>query len=77
MDLFRLADSNLQRNEAILWNRTKLNDKLIYSAHSEIENILLTDPMAVTFGPELSLNLISPNYPCKYVSTSNSIFRVM
>ena len=76
IEFFSSADPNLQRNEAILWNRVKDDPKLFYTSKSQTEDIVLANPMAVVFGPELSFNLISPNYPCTFISTSSTILHV-
>jgi hypothetical protein len=75
-EFFSTADPILQKNEAILWNRIKSNPKYFFNSADEIENILLNDPMAVAFAPEIHVNLISPNYPCLITSPSNVLSRV-
>ncbi len=75
-EFFSNADPILHKNAAILWNRIKSNSKYFFNSADEIENILLNDPMAVAFAPEIHVNLISPNYPCLIASPSSVLSRV-
>jgi hypothetical protein len=41
-----------------------------------LEKLMLENPNIVLFGPELSVNLKTTQYPCRIASTSRSLFKV-
>ena len=77
VDHFRSADPNLQKNEAILWNRiSKRLDLHILNSVADAAPLLLKNPLAVFYGQEMMVHLKFEDYPCKIISTSKTLRKV-
>ena len=70
VDYFKTATMTSRPNEAIVWSRMKENPVYLVNGISEIQTLLLSNPMAVFFGPELMTELKLEEYPCKIIKSA-------
>lgn len=77
IDFFQAATKEENRVAHELWNsRIQYKTEYLIKDVPSIESILLKDPKAVYFGPELHTKVSMPRYPCKIVDTSGPYFSV-
>lgn len=78
VDHFRTADPKLQKNEAILWNRTKAGpDQYLFKNFGDAVPLLKNNPFAVFYGQEMIFQLKFEDYPCQIIDTSKTLSTVI
>ena len=76
VDHFRTADPELQKNEAILWSRTKDIPDHLFTSFGDAVPLLKNNPFAVFYGQEMMVQLKFDDYPCKIIDTSRTLSKV-
>jgi len=77
VDHFRSADPKLQKNEAILWNRTSQRpDLYLLNNIDDAVPLLKSNPFAVFYGQEMMVHLRVEDYPCAIIATSKTLRKV-
>jgi hypothetical protein len=78
VDHFRSADPKLQKNEAILWNRTSQRpDLYLLNNIDDAVPLLKSNPFAVFYGQEMMVHLRVEDYPCTIIATSKTLRKVI
>jgi len=70
------ADLAINKDQALLWQRTKNDPSSIAEDFDFIENRILENPMTVYLGPRLYSDWELKNFPCLIDTTSNVLGKV-
>ena len=64
------ADITINKEQALLWQRTKNDTNSFADDYGYIEKMILENPMTVFFGPKLFTDWELKNFPCLIDTTS-------
>jgi hypothetical protein len=70
------ADTKIDENQALLWQRTKNDSRSFSEDYGYIEKQILENPKTVFFGPKLFTNWELKNFPCLIDVTSSILGKV-
>ena len=70
------ADTAVNKDQALLWKRTKNDTSSFADDYGYIEKMILENPLTVFFGPKLFTDWELKNFPCLIDTTSNVLGKV-
>ena len=70
------ADITINKDQALLWQRTKNDANSFSEDYGYIEKMILENPMTVFYGSKLFTDWELKNFPCLIETTSNVLGKV-